>query len=139
MDTELNLSNGELVVMRVIWTTGKATANQISEQLPENFNWSISTIKTFLARLFEKKIVSREKVGREFAYMAQQDEASTVDYLTDDLAKKVCAMQHQRLIARLIETSDLTTSDLSKLSNLLTSKKPVEKVRCDCLKGACKC
>lgn len=71
--------------------------------------------------------------------MAQQDEASTVDYLTDDLAKKVCAMQHQRLIARLIETSDLTTSDLSKLSNLLTSKKPVEKVRCDCLKGACKC
>ncbi|MDN5580634.1 MAG: CopY/TcrY family copper transport repressor, partial [Lactococcus raffinolactis] len=139
METELNLSNGELVVMRVIWTTGKATANQISEQLSENFNWSISTIKTFLARLFEKKIVSREKVGREFAYMAQQDEASTVDYLTDDLAKKVCAMQHQRLIARLIETSDLTTSDLSKLSNLLTSKKPVEKVRCDCLKGACKC
>ena len=24
-------------------------------------------------------------------------------------------------------------------SNLLTSKKPVEKVRCDCLKAACKC
>lgn len=56
METELNLSNGELVVMRVIWTTGKATANQISEQLSENFNWSISTIKTFLARLFEKKL-----------------------------------------------------------------------------------
>lgn len=123
--------------MRVVWTLGGATAKQIVESLGETFHWSSSTVKTFLARLFDKEIISREKSGREFVYHATKTESETVDLLTSDLANKVCAKKHMQVIKSLIASSDFTSQDLQELSQALAVKKAVAEVKCDCLEGGC--
>lgn len=51
---ELNISDSELVIMRVVWSLGSTTADEIGRELSETYQWSPSTIKTFLARLIKK-------------------------------------------------------------------------------------
>ncbi|WP_252899432.1 BlaI/MecI/CopY family transcriptional regulator [Lactococcus fujiensis] len=55
MEEECNISNAEMVVMRVIWSLGEARVDEIMNQIPEHLDWSLATVKTLLGRLVKKR------------------------------------------------------------------------------------
>ena len=65
-ETEFNISNAELIVMRVIWSLGEARVDEISCQISPDLDWSLATVKTLLGRLVKKGMLSTEKEGRKF-------------------------------------------------------------------------
>ena len=54
-EVEFNVSNAELIVMRVIWSLGEARVDEIYAQIPQELEWSLATVKTLLGRLVKKR------------------------------------------------------------------------------------
>ena len=51
MTEQIEISNAEWEVMRVIWTLGQATSRQLIEIMEVKQNWKPATTKTLLGRL----------------------------------------------------------------------------------------
>ena len=49
--TPVKISDSEWEIMRVIWTLGQTTAQEITQILADSMDWKPATIKTLLGRL----------------------------------------------------------------------------------------
>lgn len=67
--------------MRVVWMQGDCTVRSVWEQLERDRPRPLAytTVMTILARLHERGLVSRSKVGRGFVYRARSDERTMID------------------------------------------------------------
>lgn len=139
MEEECNISNAEMIVMRVIWSLGEARVDEISCQIPEDLDWSLATVKTLLGRLVKKGMLSTEKEGRKFIYRPVMQECTAVGLLGKSLLSKVCATKQSQLIAGMIDLSELTNQDATQLIDLLQSKIKKGKVACTCIQDAEAC
>ncbi|MBL7152123.1 MAG: BlaI/MecI/CopY family transcriptional regulator [Phycisphaerae bacterium] len=64
----MKLTQAEWQVMNALWKRHPATAREIARRLPPGINWAYTTIKTMLARLAEKKVISQSKKGNTSVY-----------------------------------------------------------------------
>ena len=62
------LTQAEWQIMKVLWKKHPATARQVMAQLPKGVSWAYTTIKTMLARLVEKEVVSESKTSNTSIY-----------------------------------------------------------------------
>jgi predicted transcriptional regulator len=62
------ISDAESVVMKVIWSRGTATTEEVVAGVSGVEQWQESTIKTLLNRLLKKGAISARKDGRRFVY-----------------------------------------------------------------------
>jgi BlaI family penicillinase repressor len=62
------ISDAESIVMRVFWTRGSQTAEQVFTALEDGVKWQESTIKTLLNRLLTKGALSARKDNRRYVY-----------------------------------------------------------------------
>ena len=58
------ISDSEWSVMRVLWSRGAATANEVVEELAGETHWKPRTVKTLITRLMRKGAVKFSKEGR---------------------------------------------------------------------------
>ncbi|MGM9886886.1 MULTISPECIES: CopY/TcrY family copper transport repressor [unclassified Lactococcus] len=130
---ELNLSDSELVVMRVVWSLGEGSLNQINDSLLQRFDWSISTVKTFLARLVKKELLVTRRDGRKYIYSPTCTEDEAIHTMTSEFLRKVCAKKHISVLLQAVQESDFTKADKNLLEQTLAQKESVEQVTCDCM------
>lgn len=64
----MKLTQAEWQIMKVLWKKHPATARDVMARLPKGVNWAYTTIKTMLARLVEKKVVSEHKNSNTSIY-----------------------------------------------------------------------
>lgn len=140
-EIEFNVSNAELIVMRVIWSLGEARVDEIYAQIPQELEWSLATVKTLLGRLVKKEMLSTEKEGRKFVYRPLMEECTAINLMADGLIQKVCQTKHVNVLQEMIEKSTLTAQDLEFLQESLKAKEAVEQKHCNCLEtsGLCDC
>ncbi len=62
------LTDGELRLMRVLWTKARATVSEVVEVLPGERRLAYNTVLTLLRILEQKGYVRHEKPGRAFIY-----------------------------------------------------------------------
>ena len=62
------LTDGELRLMRVLWTKARATVGEVVEVLPGERRPAYNTVLTLLRILEQKGYVRHEKPGRAFIY-----------------------------------------------------------------------
>ena len=131
----IEISDAEWEVMRVIWTLGQSTSNEIFENLKEKMKWQMPTIKTLLGRLVKKGALSADKEGRAFIYKPLIEEQSTMDHVSQLLFDHMCQMKIGSTIADLLDEVALSQSDIIRLRNVIDqkAKNAPEKVECNCL------
>src|SRR5271154_4188928 len=73
-----HLTEAELPIMRVLWSTGPMTVADVASALPNDPPLAYSTVLTILRILEQKGYVSHEKRARAFLYTAvvERKEAS---------------------------------------------------------------
>ena len=131
----MQISDAEWQVMKIIWMQGEQTSTDLIRVLAERFDWSKSTIQTLLARLVEKKCLTRKKEGKSFVYSALLTLDQSRDLLIKDIKDKVCSRRIKNLLADLIMECDFTLADLEDLEAVISEKKvsAVTEVRCNCM------
>jgi BlaI family penicillinase repressor len=64
----MKLSETEWRVMNEVWRRGRATARDVHDDVAAETGWAYTTVKTILARLAEKGVLSVEKRGNASRY-----------------------------------------------------------------------
>ena len=131
---ELNISNAEMIVMRIVWSLGEARVENVVDQVRDCQKWSVATVKTLLGRLVKKGVLSTTKVGRCFVYQPVMSECDAVQLMGEEFLSKVCVTKQAQLLDEMIEASALTETDRKNLIESLTKKEVVSKKSCNCLK-----
>ncbi|MEI5990699.1 CopY/TcrY family copper transport repressor [Enterococcus termitis] len=129
-----HITDAEWEVMRIVWTQGTTTSKEVQQFLNQKMDWKMTTIKTLLARLVEKKLLSTEKSGNKYIYRSLVEEKSSIQSETAELLEKICAKEVGAVLKTIIDESLLSFDDIAQLERALQAKKEnaVEVVGCNC-------
>lgn len=138
---EINISEAEWEVMRVIWSNQETTSKFVIDTLSKEKSWTASTIKTLLSRLVEKGFISTKKIGNKFLYSANCIEDECLDILTQNFLDRICERRTHIIVKNIIATDNLSKSNIDEIIELLQEKRKTaeEIITCKCLKGQCSC
>ncbi|AYF92410.1 CopY/TcrY family copper transport repressor [Apilactobacillus bombintestini] len=130
-----DISNSEWEVMRIIWTIGETTSSNLIDILSNKMDWSSSTIKTLLARLCKKEFLKVKKDGRRNIYFSAINEQTAYSLSAKRVFERMCCMHYGETIKDIVNSVELSKSDIDTLITLLKSKKKnaPDKVECKCL------
>ncbi|GEK29662.1 CopY/TcrY family copper transport repressor [Furfurilactobacillus siliginis] len=132
---QIEISDAEWEVMRVLWTLGHATSHQLTEILTEKMGWKPATTKTLLGRLVKKEILSTTKQGNAFDYKPLVEETAAMNAATHALFSHLCQMKAGQTLADLMTDLTFSQADVKKLQAVLEKKALTapEQVPCNCL------
>ncbi|HGN5418002.1 TPA: CopY/TcrY family copper transport repressor [Streptococcus pyogenes] len=135
------ISAAEWEVMRVVWASGDIKSSDIITILRKKYQWSDSTIKTFIGRLVEKKALETYREGRAYIYQALLDETLLQKEALATVLDGICQRQHARLLLERLYDLPMTLEEIEAFQELLELKKEnaVLEVPCNCLPGQCHC
>jgi len=119
----IRLTRLEIQLMETVWARGEASIREMQEALPETRRPGYTSIQTMVYRLEAKKVLRRvRKVGNFHMFAATVTRESVQHRLVDDLLA-IFGGQSRPVVARLIETGNLTLDDLEYAEQTLKELK----------------
>ena len=113
------LTKLEMQVMDALWTIGSASVREIQESFPAKNRPAYTTVQTLVYRLETKKAIRRvKKIGNAHIFEAAVSRAGAQHRLIDELLS-FFGGRSQPVMARLIETGQLTLDDVKEAEQLL--------------------
>jgi len=122
MKTLPKISESEWLVMRVLWSNGSLTANEVVKELTGKTKWKPKTIKTLITRLMKKGAVKFEKEGRKYRYYPAVSEAECVRMERRSFVRRVYGGTTKPMLAAFLEDAKLSAEDISELRKILEQK-----------------
>ncbi len=123
--TKINqMGDLEADVMAVVWEKGKATVQEVQEQLTPKRTLAYTTVMTVMSRLAEKGLLNREKDGRAYVYSPAVAQDRAAGSILQSLIKRLYAGATGKAIAQLLETEEnVDDAELERLEKLIRSKR----------------
>jgi BlaI family penicillinase repressor len=119
------LTELEWQIMQVLWDRGVLSVKDIWQTLCPNGEKAYTTIQTYMDRMAEKDLLSKQKIGLVNFYHARISKKSLVKYATENLVSRAFNGSFFNLAAFLVESPNLSREDLEKIKELIKNKKEV--------------
>lgn len=114
------LPESELEVMIALWeATEPVPRNYFDKKLREAHQWSDSTILSLLSRLQEKGFLTCEKMGNRNLYQPLISQEEYLKLENRHFLSKLHGSSIRNLVASMVESRDLTETDLDELQAYL--------------------
>jgi predicted transcriptional regulator len=115
----LNLTDGELPLMQVLWKKGRATVGDVVASLSADPPLAYSTVLTTLRILEEKGYVQHTKEGRAFVYepVVVQEEASRK--ALDSLVTRFFGGSCELLVVNLLKEETIGRAELRRIKKMI--------------------
>jgi BlaI family penicillinase repressor len=120
IDQSLNeLTEGEWVIMKVVWDNEPCAAGTVQEALAETKDWAYSTVKTTMDRMVTKGLLEITKIRnlQLFSSKISQTEAKKGEFRK--MLKRAFDGALTPMMQFLIEQEDLSKDDLDNLRLLI--------------------
>ncbi|MDO7841036.1 BlaI/MecI/CopY family transcriptional regulator [Sphingomonas immobilis] len=117
------ISDAEHTVMEVLWDEAPLTAQDVSERIGTERDWSANTVKTLLGRLLAKNVIAHEADGRRYLYRPL---VAREDYVAGEsrrLMDRLFGGKLTPLVAHLAERDEITKQDIAEIEALLKGLK----------------
>ena len=116
----LNLTEGELPLMQVLWEKKRATVGDVVASLPADPPLAYSTVLTTLRILEAKGYVQHTKEGRAFVYepVVVQEEASRK--ALDTLVNRFFGGSCELLVVNLLKEEAIGRAELGRIKKMIT-------------------
>jgi predicted transcriptional regulator len=118
------ISEGEHVLMEVLWTESPLTAAEVTERIDPARGWSDRTVKTMLGRLLTKGVLAHEEDGRRYLYRPAVMREDHVARESSRLIDRLFGGRAAPLVAHLAERQALSEADITELEALLKELRP---------------
>ena len=116
---KVNLSEGEWKLMNRLWQESPLTITQLTAQLQEETGWGKHTVITMLSRLEAKGAVRHEEGERAKRYFPVMDRRDAARAETESFLGKVYGGSLGLMMSAMVESRQLTESDIAELSAIL--------------------
>jgi predicted transcriptional regulator len=115
----LNLTDGELPLMQVLWKKGRATVGDVVASLSADPPLAYSTVLTTLRILEEKGYVQHTKEGRAFVYepVVVQEEASRK--ALDSLVNRFFGGSCELLVVNRLKEETIGRAELRRIKKMI--------------------
>ncbi|MEZ4743838.1 MAG: BlaI/MecI/CopY family transcriptional regulator [Bdellovibrionota bacterium] len=117
------LTETELELMQIIWNLGEATVKEVIQHLPNERQLAYTSVSTIIRILEKKEIVtSRKGNGNSYIYTPQIMKSEYEQASLGHLLKNVFSDTPSSLIRTLVDTMDLSKSDLVEIKKILLER-----------------
>jgi len=119
----IELTEAEWTIIKAVWENEPCAAPVIQEKLFKQTEWTYSTVRTFMDRMAAKGLLTAEKVRNATLYK------SAVTRAQAQRGELLYALKHAfngaltPMVQCLLESNDLTASELAELEALIKAKK----------------
>ena len=120
---EKKLSDADLDVMLAVWQNRPPVLRSDLEEQLKSHNWADTTVLTLLSKLVEKGYLSLERQGRRNLYTPLVSERDYRRWANRSFLGKMYQSSLRRMVASLVESSDLTDRDLQELEEFITEQR----------------
>ncbi len=117
--TSKTLTDGELRLMRVLWTEARATVSEVVELLPSERRPAYTTVLTLLRILEQKGYVRHEKSGRAFVYSPIIDRNRARRSAVKRLVSQLFDDSPGLLLMNVLEHDEVDAEELMHLRHML--------------------
>ena len=115
----LHPTDGELEILRILWSEGPLGLSALCEQLRTQRDVATTTIATMLRVMLDKKLVKRSGAGRGAEWSAAVTQQRTARGMVRKLVDGVFDGSAQMLATHLIEGGQLSAEQLTELQALI--------------------
>jgi BlaI family transcriptional regulator, penicillinase repressor len=123
----MNISDAEWEVMQIVWQRRSATAAEVIEALVPRTGWNHRTVRTLLARLVDKGVVSVEQEGHRYRYRPQVSRSKCIREAGQTFLKKVFGGDPAELLVHFVRNTNISEQEIARLKELLDQKERGEK------------
>ena len=113
------ISEAEWEVMKVLWSTSPATANDVVKTLSGKTVWKRETIRTLINRLVQKKAVGFEKKGRQYHYFPLVTEGECIRAEARSFLKRLGGGSIEPMLVAFVEEEHLSPEKITRLRRIL--------------------
>jgi len=121
------ISKSEMMIMDILWTEAPLGASEIAGKIMVETSWNIRTVKTLLARLVEKDILSTQPEGRRYLYKPRLSREDYGGQVLGSLSQQLFKGRAAPLFLHLAKSEDLSDSDIDEITALLETLKGQDK------------
>ena len=122
-DTGERISEAEHAVMEALWTRAPLTAAEVCEEVCDDRDWTLATVKTLLSRLVAKRAVTTEADGKRFLYSPVLKRGNYLGGESRRLVDRLFGGRAASLVAHLAADEALTDADIAEIEALLETLK----------------
>jgi predicted transcriptional regulator len=123
----LAFSRRERQIMEIVYCRGRATAGEIHRELPDRPSYS--TVRTLLRVLEAKGYLTHANDGPRYVYSPCISPEKAQRSAIEQLLRTFFNNSAVNAMAALLDTSDLSETDLKRLARLVRQAKTKEKSR----------
>ncbi|QDT01450.1 BlaI/MecI/CopY family transcriptional regulator [Adhaeretor mobilis] len=116
-------TDGELEILRVLWSTGATSLSDVCEQLRQQREVATTTVATMLRVMLDKRLVKRTGQGRGATWAAAITQKKTARGMVRKLVEGVFDGSADRLATHLVEGGQLSDAQLKELRTLIDQKR----------------
>ena len=113
-------TDGELAILRVLWTRGPSTVRQIAEVMGRESGYT--TFLKLLQIMTEKGLVVRDESARTHVYEAAYTQDQTERQLVADLLDRVFDGSAAKLVLQALAAHTATPEELDEIRKLIATK-----------------
>lgn len=123
MKENIQISEAELEVMKLLWKNEKMTSPEIVEELLKTSEWKDKTILTLINRLVKKGAVNAEKEsGKAFLYSANINEDEYKQEQSNSLINKLFNGSISLMMSNFVKSNNISNEDIEELKRILESR-----------------
>jgi len=118
----LHPTDGELEILRVLWSDGPSALSAVCDRLREQREVATTTVATMLRVMLNKHLVVRKGAGRSARWTAAVSHEKAARGMVNKLVDHVFDGAADRLAAHLVEGGQLSKKQLAELHKLIEQK-----------------
>ncbi len=117
------LGDLQLAILRVLWSQGESSVNDVHAALREDRALALTTIATMLKKMEHKGLVEHRAEGRKFLYRPAVSEQEVTRSMVDDLTSRLFDGDAAALVAHLLERHEIDPEELPELREMIARAK----------------
>ena len=114
-------TDGELAILRVLWTEGPSTVRQVAEALGPDTGYT--TALKLLQIMTEKGLVRRDERSRTHVYETTYTQDQTERTLVSDLLDRAFGGSAAKLVLQALATNRTSPKELADIKRLIEKKR----------------
>ena len=121
--TPIRPSDGELAILRVLWSRGPSTVREVHTELSKGRDMGYTTVLKLMQIMVEKGLVARDERARSHTYRPLQGETETQRCLLKELLHKAFAGSRRDLVLQALEAEPASAEELEDIRKMLKEAK----------------
>ena len=115
-------SPAESEILAIVWKIGKATVQNVCDNLPPHRRITYPTVQTLLRRLEKKGYIQHESRGKAYLYFAAAKKDDVIQRAVGDFVERLFGGDPLPLLHQLARHKKITAGDIKRLKDLVNKK-----------------